>query len=162
MDQGSSVLAPGLSHAREAGFLPQEGEPLHAYRARLWAMHDHLSTLIDAVERGAMTSSPPPSPPSPPPPLEVPDVEGHLGAIVVRRVVPAHSAERIATARHALARQLRPDDDPFAAPPGLRERLGTRIPARADVDPVVVCWAINVVCWLLVVAVAMIWGLGSS
>jgi hypothetical protein len=155
MDQGPSVLAPGLSHAPAAEFLPQEGEPLHAYRARLWAMHDHLSTLIDAVERG---SGDPPAPPL----VVVPDVEGHLDGMVVQRLVSSRTAERIAIARSALERQANPDADPFAARAGLTERLRARVPSRTDVDPVHVCWAINVVCWLVVVGVAMIWGLGSN
>jgi hypothetical protein len=149
VSQGPSVLAPGRSIVPKADFLPQADEPLHVYRARLRAMHDHLSTLIDAIERGGDR----------PVLISVPKADP---APTARSF---NTAERLATARLALERQLHPDEDPFAAPPGLHDRLTVlreRIPSRSDVDPVVVCWAINVACWLLVVAVAMVWGLGSS
>lgn len=176
MSQGPSVLAPGPSIVPKADFLPQADEPLHAYRARLRAMHDHLSTLIDAVERGLDR----------PVLISVPEADPAPETIIVRRAIGAcapspvlalappapsatarsfNTAERLATARLALERQLHPDEDPFAAPPGLHDRLTVlreRIPSRSDVDPVVVCWTINVACWLLIVAVAMVWGLGSS
>jgi hypothetical protein len=149
MDQGPSVLAPGLSHAPAADLLPHEGEAPHAYRARLWALHDQLASLIDAAERAGGDPSAL---------VAVPDVEGHLAG-----AGPSRTADRIAVARHALERQANPATDPFAARAGMTSRIRARVPtSRPDVDPVVVCWAINVVCWLLISGVALIWGLGSN
>jgi hypothetical protein len=48
----SPVLAPGRIHAHAHVFMPQPDEPVHAYAARLRAMHHHLGMLIEAVERG--------------------------------------------------------------------------------------------------------------
>jgi hypothetical protein len=148
MSQGPPGLAPWASHAPDAVPLPQEGESLHAYRARLWALHDHLSTLIDAVERGS-GDQPVPAPAAAPTP-------------VAADSPPGHTAERIALARHALERQAQRQADPFAARESATARRRARVPSLGQVDPVHVCWAINVVCWLLISGVALIWGLGSN
>lgn len=56
---GSSPLAPAMLH--HAVFMPRVGEPVHAYAARLRAMHHHLTMLIEAVERGMSQRPPAPS-----------------------------------------------------------------------------------------------------
>ncbi|UGS35463.1 hypothetical protein [Capillimicrobium parvum] len=48
----SPVLAPRRIHEHARVFMPQPEEPVHAYAARLRAMHNHLGMLIEAVERG--------------------------------------------------------------------------------------------------------------
>lgn len=135
---------------------PSIDEPLDAHRVRLLALREQLATLVGSVERGTGALGFGPT-------VVVPEDEPPPESIVLRRATPV-SAQRIAAARAALARQRSGDPDPLVAPPRapLTARVRAKVPSRSDIDPVVVCWSINVVCWLVVVAVAMLWGLGFN
>ncbi|HEU4656027.1 MAG TPA: hypothetical protein VFR97_00805 [Capillimicrobium sp.] len=179
---GSSPLAPGL--LRHPVFMPQPNEPIHAYVARLRAMHHHLTMLIEAVERG-MTARPqrPAAPVSPGGPV--------LAPVPAARAIPEGEAERRGDApdrrlgvrdrrqglpdrRRGLADLRAVKVERRAGPRDRRSgrrdrRLGhdrradarrTATLATPPVDPVAVFWGVNIACWLGITTVAMIWGVG--
>lgn len=212
---GSPLHSAVVLH--HAIFMPRADEPIHAYAARLRALHHHLTMLLEAVERGmghrttarqAMAARDGRAAEAPRVVMaHAPTLAPVPGTRIERAPADAEPAERRRKAdgepaapgdrRGRLNRRsglrdrrrlghpdrrrgmpdLRADKiERRVGPPDRRSgrrdrRLGhdRRVDARRVapvatppqvVDPVAVFWGVNIVCWLAIVAVAMVWGVG--
>lgn len=169
----TATVVPGV--LQSPAFLPRPGEPLHAYAARLRAIHHQLALLIDAVEHRlagghhrtyaataarARGAAPPPATvaaPAAPPATErrLGQPDRRTGYPDRRRGLGDLRAERVERRTGPRDRRTGPRDRRV---PGARRPPSA--PAPGPLDPIAVFWGVNVACWLGVTAVAMVWGVG--
>jgi hypothetical protein len=120
-------------------FLPRPGEPVEDYAARLRALHDDLSLVLDAVERGLAAADAEPAPPRPveavPEPHRSPPPPGPLAAPRGSARVEVISTPATARGQAGGGRAWSgppPGPEGTAPPTGRRAPTGEGAPARGE------------------------------